>query len=151
VYRLHLYSVLITIQLTFRPSPHMQPPVHRTHTFTNTHQPRYLHGATVTVVTITPADSSNTNIWIGSNTPTRKSQTAVRVTGLSITEGTKNRTCFKSPQSGAFECRGGTKIFGKSVNPCPSRSSPTTEHIFITTECSGFCANKAFLKNLTLE
>lgn len=50
----------------------------------------------------------------------------------SITVGTQNPTCFKSSQSGAFECRGGTKIFGKSVNPCPSLYSHTTEYIFIT-------------------
>ena len=115
------------------------------------HELWYLQGATATLVITTPVSPSHTNICMDSNARARKSQTAVRVTGLSITEDTQNLTCFRSPQSGAFECRGGTKIFGKSVDPCPSLYSHTTEHIFITLLHTGILRFSAQIKHFFSE
>ena len=105
---------LIIIQQTLRTSPHMQPPLHRTnlHQYAPTPVPTRCH-------CYFRHNYSNFSLTNGF-TCTGSKQTAMTVTALSVR--VLKTWLFQSLQSGDFESRGGTKVFGKSAYPVLSRS-----------------------------
>jgi len=147
VYRLNLHSFyLIIIQQTLRPSPHMQPQVHRTniHQYAPTPVPRRCH----CYVRHSYSSFSLTQKYMYGFKCTGSKQTAVAVTGLSITEGIQNVTCFSHSNLAPSNVVVEPMFFGKSAYPvlaCITHNGAHLHHTSSHWNALGFCANKAFL------
>jgi len=143
VYRLNLYSFYLRIiQQTLRPSPHMQPPG-----TPYKHSPIRTNPGTYTVPLLLSSQLlqflPHTQIQYMYGFKCTDSKQSESSDGHRSVHncGYWKRDLFQSLQSGAFECRGGTKVFGKSAYPvlaCIHTQRGTPSSHFFTLQYSAF-------------